>query len=256
MLLKAMNREKVAAAEIEKEKDLEIEELRKQLKNAKRGAMAALSGDEATASLMKENDELQEQLRTEQTKSSSILHKKDDTIAFMEMELNRLKNKVVSKDLGDPSRVKRDLDASKAEAQVMKSRYDGAQRRNRILEDDIHHWKSVNIDLEEELADWKSQVTNWKSKYEKVVDVDYSEKSDEHANFDDNVLPFKMTRAPRSAAVISMNSGYNSDEEQEGETGNAISNLWSKLTTPTSRKPLLGDSNQSLKDKMIRSTFH
>jgi hypothetical protein len=143
------------------------------------------------------------------------LHKKDDTIAFMEMELNRLKNKVESKDLGNPFRVKWDLDASKAAAQVMKSRYDGAQQQNPILDDDIHHWKSVNIDLEEELADWKSQATNWMPKYENVVGVDYSEKSDERANLDDNVLP---------------NSGYNSDEEQEGEIGNAFSNLWSKLS--------------------------
>ena len=240
MLLKALNREKEDAAETITEKDLEIEHLKKELKAAKQSVYSAFSGDEATASLMKQNE------------------KKDDTIAFMEIEIMRLKKELDSKDLGDYSRVKRDLEASKAEAQVMKSKHDGAQRRNRILEDDIHHWKSVNIDLEEEMLEWKAQVASWKSKYEGVVGVDSNE--DEPSSPEANMLPFQMNRHSVSAAEMAMGPRYDSDDEhREEESGNAISNLWAKITTPVSNKGSISPHSlrsRSIRDQIQRATFH
>jgi hypothetical protein len=68
-----------------------------------------------------------------------------------------------------------------------------------------------------------------------------------------------MTRAnTASAAAISMTARYDSDGEAGEETKHTISNLWSKLTTPTAKKQTLGNSlNASgLKEAMLRSTFH
>ena len=43
------------------------------------------------------------------------------------------------------------------------------QERNRSLEDDVKHWKSVSCSLEGDLAQWKSRAVEWKSKYENDI---------------------------------------------------------------------------------------
>jgi hypothetical protein len=261
MLLKALNREKTEAADMTKEKDSEIGRLNKDLKEARMRSYSQISssdsGENAIAKLMKENDELQEKYRMEHAKVSSQVQKKDDAIAFLEMEMKRLKSEIESRDMGDFDGLKRNLEASRAESQAMKSKCEGAQRRNLILEDDIDHWKSVNCNLEDELAEWKSQAANWRSKYEHVVSVDID---DEEGHVEPNILPFALSRGssrPVTAAELAFSKREDSDEERDGQAQNTISNLWSKLTTPTSKRPTTNQLQLgSLQDVLTRSTFH
>ena len=238
MLLKTLNREKSGVDEVLKEKDSEIEDLRRQLMIAKQTPLSSSAEPGATTTMIKNIDDFQEKLRAEQTKSVAALQKKDDTIASMELELNKLKSELESRDLGDFSKLKGELEASKAEAQVMKSKYDDAQRQNRDLEDDIHHWKTVNIGLEEELANCKTEVANWRSKYEDE-EIVVGDGNFDHSLQDISFALRRDTGHQRSAAQMAIQS----NDDLDGITRNSISNLWSKLTTPTSKKNNLA-SNQ------------
>lgn len=268
MLLKALEREKAEADEALQSKQSEIETLKKELELAKtqrRSDAVGASGDGVAAELVRENEELQEKLKEEQQKAAALLEKKEDTIAFMEMEVQRLQGQLNTRESGDAGKIKRDLDATKAEAQVMKSKFEGAQRRNLILEDDIDHWKSVNCNLEDELAEWKAQAASWRNKYEGVVDDDDDAKSVATVATDNGILSFSLSRGISrgpTPAEISLHSRGNPEDGPglDHEGGNAITNLWSKLTsTPQQKKQTVGGgamTSGSLKAAMSRGTYH
>eukprot|EP00339_Tiarina_fusa_P008778 CAMPEP_0117018040 /NCGR_PEP_ID=MMETSP0472-20121206/13991_1 /TAXON_ID=693140 ORGANISM="Tiarina fusus, Strain LIS" /NCGR_SAMPLE_ID=MMETSP0472 /ASSEMBLY_ACC=CAM_ASM_000603 /LENGTH=879 /DNA_ID=CAMNT_0004722553 /DNA_START=187 /DNA_END=2826 /DNA_ORIENTATION=+ len=229
MLLKAMNREKAEAEEKLQLKDAEIAALRTDLQRTENGD-APGGGDG----------------------SMSILLKKDDQISLLERELEKLKKSLEDRGMGDFDKANRELQAAKNEGQAMKSKYEGAQRRNLILEDEIDHWKSVNCNLEDELAEQKAQANNWRMKYEDVV-----EPGDDDDDGRGMGMGGRLPGSGMSAAEMAMSrNGDESDEDDR--TINTISGLWSKLTTPQSKKSTVGGTlpSGSLKDVIARSTFH
>ena len=215
MLLKALDREKNEANALAMAKDEEIERLKSKI-----GKINA--GDEYSESA--DNERLIEQLETEKANATSALKKKDDALAKMEYELRKLKLHLSITGGGNDSEIQRDLEAAKAEAEVLKSRFEGAQRQNRLLEDDIEHWKSVNCDLEDELTEWKGRAAKYREKAE------------------GNRLGQSSSRLLNGV-----------DEEQPLDSQRSISTLWSAMTRPQKRP----SRESSDKDDFIsRSTFH
>jgi hypothetical protein len=233
MLLKAMNREKAEAEEKLQEKDAELTALKTELQRTDLNG----DGEDSAAG----------------GGSGSLLRKKDDQTSFLESELERLKKELQDRDLGDFDEIKRELQAAQNEGQAMKSKYEGAQRRNLILEDEIDHWKSVNCNLEDDLAEQKFQANNWRVKYEDVVETDEDEYE---SGGRENNLDFRVPRSGMSAADMAMSR--NGDDSDDDKTVNTISGLWSKLTTPQTKKKSVGNTLApgALNEVIARSTFH
>ena len=229
MLLKALNREKDEAANLASAKDSEIERLKNKIER--------MHGGEGYSESAADNEKRIEQLEMDKVKVTSALKKKDDDLAHMEKEIRKLKDALNSQGGGDDYELKRDLETFKSEAAVLKSRYEGAQRQNRMLEDDIEHWKSVNFTLEDELAEWKARAARYREKAEGSRGG---------------------RSAGRSAAQMAMSRSNDSDDEEQKDGQNAISNLWSglsALTTGTSRRPTMSSSSD-MDDIISRATFH
>jgi hypothetical protein len=137
----------------------------------------------------------EEKLLEEKRQLSATLEKKDETIAYMQLELNRLKEGLAgSACSGDFASLEREVGARKAEAQAAKSKYQGAQKRNMLLEDDIDHWKSVNCNLEDDVQAVKAEASEWKAKYEQMQ---------KQAGVSDSGSPGSERRASRRRASIS-----------------------------------------------------
>ena len=226
MLLKAMNREKTDAEDKLKEKDAEIEALKTEFRRSGMNGSTPLTGSGGDS---------------------------DDQVALMEKEIKRLKEELDGLESGEVDKVKRELQAAKNEVQAMKSKYEGAQRRNLILEDEIDHWKSVNCNLEDELAEQKVQVAQWREKYESVVDV--VDDDEDGRGQADTLHPLDSWQANTPASSVAMRR----DDDLDEQTTNTISNLWSKLTTSQHQrgKPTGGTlPSGSLNEVIARSTFH
>lgn len=245
MLLKALNLEKAEAAEKLKQKDDDVKKLQNILKMSQT-RNGSSDDDSAISKLMKENMELKQRLAAAEEKANATARssKGDGVNGASTVNGNGGAH-------GD-GELARQLEATKAEADVMKSKFEAAQRRNQLLEEDIDHWKSVNCNLEDELVDWKSQAANWRAKYEDVVDPGQLEGDDDP---EPNILPYSMQRD--TARTGRGTRGDDDHVSVTSEPGNSIANLWSKLTTPSAKKATLdGMNSESVREVLARSTFH
>lgn len=261
MLLKALNRERAEAADKVKEKDEELKKLRQELKLAKMKSYSQISNgttNENISKLLQDNVNLQQCLDEEKEKAAAALKEKDDRIASLESELKMFSASGESNGVGGTDAATRELEILKADLIVMRSKLEGAQRRNQLLEDDIDHWKSVNCNLEDELAEWKAQVANWRAKHEDVVQPE----DDGSYVSEPNILPYRNPMSVSgSHSVAHMALGIKEEEDDNyttaSEPASSIANLWSKLTTPTSKRKTLNNMNvESVNEILARSTFH
>ena len=165
-LLEELKMEQSKAAKRLKEKDAKIEELQGKVDDALHGGeKSSVGGD----SLHDENEKLQEMLKSEQSKAASTIKKKDDTIAYMKMEMAKLKKALSERDVGSVGNLKKEMESLSSEADAVRSQFEGAQRRNMLLEEEIDHWKSLNCNLEDDLDSLKSEAAEWKAKYHMIA---------------------------------------------------------------------------------------
>ena len=101
-------------------------------------------------------------------KSSPSDGEKDETISALNEEISRLKQDLDAVKTGEYGHLRREIEAKTSEAQVMKSQFEGAQRRYMVLEEDIDHWKGLNCTLEDEVQAYKTEANEWKQKYEQL----------------------------------------------------------------------------------------
>lgn len=261
MLLKTLNRERAEAMDKLNEKDEEVKGLQKELKVAKMRSysrMGDTTSNESVAKLMEDNAELQRRFDEETDQLNTALKIKDDLIASLDEQLKNIGSSVNANGSSGDKVLLTEIESLKADLLVMRSKWEGAQRRNQLLEDDVDHWKSVNCNLEDELADWKTQVAEWRSKYEDMLDAEGGNDMDTHVSEPTTKLPFMMKR-DQSAAQLAM--GRRDDEEDNNTTvsepATSIANLWSKLTTPTPKRNVLTTMNsESVREVLARTTFH
>lgn len=254
MLLKALNRERAEGGDKAKERDEEIKSLRQELKLAKMASYMQVengSTDDTIAKLLQDNVDLQQKLDEEKDSASAAMTKKDEKIASLEEELERCGNAGETNGMGDKDALLREIDTLKGDFLVMKSKLEGSQRRNQLLEEDIDHWKSVNCNLEDEVADLKSQLVTWRARYE---DLDGPSDVGTHVS-ESNASQF-MPKGGPSAAQMAMVRKDDDDDHYStvSEPASSIANLWSKLTTPTSKRKTL--DSDSVKEVIARTTFH
>jgi chromosome segregation ATPase len=261
MLLKTLNRERAEAMDKLNEKDEEVKRLEKELKVAKMRSYSRIgdaSSSESLAKLLEDNAELQRRFDEETDQLNSALKLKDDRIASLEEQLKHIRFSGNLNGADGDRALLTEIESLKADLLVMRSKWESAQRRNQLLEEDVDHWKSVNCSLEDELADWKSQVANWRAKYEDMIDAEGGNDMHTHVSEPTNMLPFMMKR-DQSAAQLAL--GRRDDEEDNNTTvsepASSIANLWSKLTTPTSKRNVLTTMNsESVREVIARTTFH
>lgn len=188
--------------------------------------------------LLKENETLRRALQEEKRKADmadkrefsvdgepddsriTIQGEKNDSIKKMKLEVAQLRQQLCESQnasgLHNPV-------AAKEEARLMKTKWEGAQRRNMILEEDIHHWKSVNCTLEEELDEMKAQAAMWKAKCLTAACA-----AGTISSFGGDAVT-----GLRSAADISMMRRDERGDEDDGSQ-NSIASFWSKLTKSNS----------------------
>jgi hypothetical protein len=151
------------------EKDESLQELQRKLEAAWQLNMDGMNSSMSTVKTGTDRQACRKKLQEEKHQLSATLEKKDETIAYMQLELNRLKKGLVASGSGDFASLAREVDARKAEAQVATSKYQGAQKRNVLLEDEIDHWKSLNCNLEDDVQAVKAEASEWKAKYEQML---------------------------------------------------------------------------------------
>jgi hypothetical protein len=198
-------------------------------------------------------------------KLQASLREKDAKIEALEKEMQRLENGGGAKDgeesLDDVVALKRDLRASHAEAQAMKSKYEGSQERNVTLDDEVQHWKSQSFNMEDELAEVRTQLNYWMAKYEDVVGASDSAKAQLSAP--SQRPQYGHAHSLRDLSLLdtfpSELGTYDLDgsehREEQATEGGGIGGLWKKLTTPAGTpKPKLNASNFSA--RQLSSTLH
>merc|ERR1712146_655420 len=77
---------------------------------------------------------------------------KNDTIALLESKLQKASQE-------NDGTLRRSLEKSRSEQTILQSKYEGAKQRNRILDEEVEHYKSVNCQLEDDVADWKERAS-------------------------------------------------------------------------------------------------
>eukprot|EP00980_Cylindrotheca_fusiformis_P008971 scaffold1912_cov135-Cylindrotheca_fusiformis.AAC.18 len=197
---------------------------------------------------------------------SSTVREKDAKIATLEKEIQRLKNSASSDNQGestgevDVDALRRALQASRSEAQAMKSKFEAAQERNMTLDDEVQHWKSQSLNMEDELAEVRTQLKYWMAKYEDVVGASDSAKSQLSAP-PDRKSQFKHVHSLKDLAQLDafqsehgsypLDGSPSRDQTSEGRIGG----FWKKLTTPGgTQKPKVDGSNSGI--KQLSSTLH
>eukprot|EP00934_Nitzschia_sp_Nitz4_P005278 Nitzschia sp. Nitz4//scaffold14_size191712//36133//38490//NITZ4_001703-RA/size191712-processed-gene-0.260-mRNA-1//1//CDS//3329536867//5268//frame0 len=238
MLLKALNREKEEAAEKQQHMQKTIDELKNTLVMSKNGS------DGGLAELLQEKLALQEELDAVREEAREKATAVENNSGSPRAGMN-----------GGSYDESRELEAVKAELEVLKSKNEASQRRNQLLEEDIDHWKSVNCNLEDELVEWKSQANNWRAKYENVADAEHLDDSQDLAS---GMLPYHVPRGDSQS--VKDHRDMEETASVASEPANSIASLWSKLTTPSSRRPSMssqqGMDPEAVRAVLARSTFH
>ncbi|KAL3925546.1 MAG: hypothetical protein SGILL_000341, partial [Bacillariaceae sp.] len=198
--------------------------------------------------LLQQNKSLQRALDKNTEDADSVALTKDQEIEALKQQISQFTLASTSGrgPVGEAAAAKQSSDsfsvlesakaeAIKAEAQVMKSKWEGAQRRNRILEDDIEHWKSLNCSLEDDLREMKAEVAIWKARY-------------------DNAAPDEGTGSSPGDLYLKQLGGDvegNLDASQR-----SISSLWSKSVRSLSNSLHRSvHSTHSREDTVSRATF-
>ena len=119
-------------------------------------------GCNGTDVLERENYELRTRLQAQKAKSAEIIENKNDTIALLESKLQKVSQE-------NDGTLRRSLEKSRSEQTILQSKYEGAKQRNRILDEEVEHYKSVNCQLEDDVADWKERASYWRSQYESDI---------------------------------------------------------------------------------------
>jgi hypothetical protein len=193
------------------------------------------------------------------------LREKDAKIESLEKEIQRLENGGGAKDGEESSddvfALKRDLRASHAEAQAMKSKYEGSQERNDTLDDEVQHWKTQSFNMEDELAEVRTQLNYWMAKYEDVVGASDSAKAQlsapsQRPQFGQAHSVKDLSQLDTFTSKLGTYALDGSEHRLEQATeGGGIGGLWKKLTTPAgTQKPKLNASSFSA--KQLSSTLH
>ena len=200
----------------------ENETLRKALQKKKDGAELIVVAKDQKIHDLSEDYPNREDSRTDESlrdRFSSQMDKSEE-ISSMRLEIQRLKEAL---------RDQKSLETSDDEVQVMKARWEGAQRRNLILEEDIEHWKNVNCSLEEELDETKAQGAMWKAKYLTAACAANASSS----------IGRGSGSGMRSAADISMmRKDEDADKNNIDESQSSIASFWSKLTKSNSARSM------------------
>jgi chromosome segregation ATPase len=263
-----------------KEAELDILDLEKRLREKANEVFLLEDEVETVHHTIGEKIRTQKSYETDDTKSSDIdevsiggmeeklrasLKEKDAKIESLEKEMQRLENGGGPKDgeasLDDVFALKRDLRASHAEAQAMKSKYEGSQERNVTLDDEVQHWKTQSFSMEDELAEVRTQLNYWMAKYEDVVGASDSAKAQlstpterpqfGHAQSLKDISRLDTFTSEQGTYAL---DGSFTREEQATEV-RGIGGLWKKLTTPAgSPKQTLNASNIPV--KQLSSTLH
>jgi hypothetical protein len=155
------------------QQDEVIQELQRKLEVAWQLNMDGMESSGNTTGTDKQASE--EKLLEEKRQLSATLERKDETIAYMQVELNRLKRELAASGSGDFASQEREVDARKAEAQVTKSNYQGDQEHNNsgvgdyltdlpsgsvVSQPDSSSNKSIGDSLKEEMRTTPSQPCN------------------------------------------------------------------------------------------------
>ena len=179
-------------------------------------------------SLKEDYKALKKQYKADQLKSDRDAKRKDESIKFFQDEMVRLKKEA-------------------AGPQKSKSKRSGdAEQRIAHLEDEVDHWKSQNIVLEDEIAMWKAEADEWKAKagartdYQSDDDISIgSMTSNKYAPED----PLQASQHSISSVaskdlffvsdkVARDTSGDDADETASQRAARSVASLWSTLTTP------------------------
>jgi len=116
----------------------------------------------------------------------TTINRKDTKLASLERELRRLRKsggsvmssrgseEVTGKAVEGLQNALKD---TQAQNNVLNKRYNGQKDRNGILEEEILHWKSQTYNMEDEIAEVRSQLNYWMAKYEDVVGASDSAKA-------------------------------------------------------------------------------
>lgn len=180
--------------------------------------------------LLQENKLLWRALQQQNDESSSIIQlkelhalpdptfgNKEEVVDQMPQEMNRLRQQPFDQV---------EFEAAKEEVRTMQTKWDGAQRRNLILEEDIDHWKSVNCTLEEELDETKAQAAMWKAKYLAAACAAGPLTS----------IGRGSSETRSAADTIMARKDEDNDKTRLDGSQSSIASFWSKLTKPNSSR--------------------
>ena len=238
-LLVELKAEQAKAAERLKEKDSKIEELQGKVDSLLVGPEKSSNNRDSQhdSIVMKENEKLQDMLKLEQSKAASTIKKKDDTIAYMKMEMEKLKKELSERDLGNIGVLKKNIESLSSEAEAVKSQLEGAQRRNMLLEEEIDHWKSLNCNLEDDLDSWKSEAGEWKAKYQQIAnEMDFDGNDGVNRPSSGRNLGTVNSFDNPAAAKYMIRGSHQGEDLRlvNSERGaRSISNIWNALVSPT-----------------------
>jgi hypothetical protein len=192
-------------------------------------------GSEAVVErLLQQNKILQRSLDKQAEDADSIILAKDQEIKDLKTQLRQLTSgAVVAQDIDTLYETdNRLLDTAKAEAQVMKSRWEGAQWRNKILEKDIEPRKTTNCALEDDIGHMKAEVMMWKARYENSISNNGGGSSPQ----------------AKTAADVCLRRTHDDDDEDDmsASQGSSIASLWSKFRSTNSLRSLNSSLHRSV----------
>ncbi|KAG7360128.1 hypothetical protein IV203_035227 [Nitzschia inconspicua] len=154
---------------------------------------------------------------TSDTSHDGLQSDEVEAVSKMQRELYLLRQQMRNRSDG--------FEAAKEEGRMMRTKWEEARRRNLILEEDIHHWKSTNCALEEELDEMKAEAAMWKAKYLTAACGAGSSSS----------IGRGSTKGMRSAADISMmRLGEDNEKDSLDGSQSSLASFWSKLTKSNS----------------------
>ena len=226
------------------EREQKIIELEESLEAAKK-ELEFQKSDEYTERLKKElkayqqgHKNLKMKIKSNREEAQAKLRRKDETIEFLQKEMIRMRKDVEF----------RLVQKKKMRNTVQKSMTDEIQNQIQDLEDEITHFKTSNIGLEEEIAKLKIEAREWK---EKALENGYNEgKEGDDDDVDDGTIlsfrsrlssigkPYGDERSLGSRSNRLFFSPGESDQPR-GAMG-ALGGLWNRMKVPPAGVPQNG----------------
>lgn len=152
-------------------KDATIRQLEDELM-ATRAVIEAKTSDQLSMemkaeikSLKNTVNDLSKRVKQEQQNSKSLLKEKESALMLAERTVTRLQQEIERKEQREKQR-----------AESINSSADGELLQHiEDLEDEVDHWKKVNIELEDELTHWKSEANDLRMQLEVEEEQDLDE---------------------------------------------------------------------------------